>query len=59
MAVIIDASGKLYRPFSYEREDVFEASVLELADQIFGPSTIYIPVKRRMKGNDIITIPDG
>ena len=30
-----------------------------MSDFIFGPSTIYIDVKKRMTGHDIITIPDG
>jgi hypothetical protein len=59
MAVIIDRDGKLYRPFSYEKEEPFEASVVALADQIFGTSTIYINVKKKMTGNEIVTIPDG
>lgn len=59
MAVILDSSGKLYKPFTYEKEEPFEASVIALADQIFGPSSIYINVKRKMSGNEIVTIPDG
>lgn len=59
MPIIVDGNGKLYRPYNYEKEEEFEASVVSLADQIFGPSTIYINVKKRIPGNDFITIPDG
>ena len=59
MAVIIDQKGCIYRPSVYEKEAEFEAAVVRLADQIFGTSTIYVNVKRRVSGNDIVTIPDG
>ena len=59
MPVITDTGGSLYRPYSYSGEKEFEASVVALADQIFGPSTIYIDVKKKIKGNDIVSIPDG
>src|SRR2546421_6614197 len=59
MSAIMDANGRLFRPYSYEKEQEFEASVVSLADRIFGPSTIYLDVKKRVSGNDIVTIPDG
>lgn len=59
MAVITDTSGKLYEPVGFEREDEFEKCVVSLADRIFGQSTIYVDVKKRMHGNGIIGIPDG
>ncbi len=59
MPVITDEHGNLYRPSAYENEGDFEASVVELADQVFGPSTIYVDIKRRLKGKDIVSIPDG
>jgi len=58
MSAIIDTAGRLFRPYTYEKEHEFEQSVVALADQIFGPSTIYVNVKKRV-GNDIVTIPDG
>lgn len=59
MTIIIDAEGNLFQPHVYENEAEFERSVINLADQIFGPSTIYIDVKKRVAGNEIISIPDG
>jgi hypothetical protein len=59
MPVVSDEQRTLYRPSAYENEGDFEASVVDLADQIFGPSTIYVDIKRRVKGNDIVSIPDG
>ena len=58
MPVMIDKNKTLYKTFIYEKEVDFETTVVEMADLIFGPSTIYIDVKKRMKGNDIISIPD-
>ena len=59
MAIILDKAGGLYRPFSFDNEKQFEAKVVELADRIFGPSSIYVDVKKRIKGSDIVSIPDG
>lgn len=59
MPVITDSSGKLYRQISYAKEAEFERAVVASADQIFGSSSIYINVKKKMKGNDIVSIPDG
>jgi len=59
MPVILDKKGNLFRPFNFKKESDFEAIVVELADQIFGASTIYIDKKKGLKGSDILTIPDG
>src|SRR5438309_1394725 len=59
MAIILDKAGCLFRPFTFDNEKQFEAKVGELADRIFGPSSIYIDVKRRIKGSEIVSIPDG
>ncbi len=59
MPVIFDSSDNLYSPVKYQKEATFEKTVVDLADQIFGTSTIYVDVKKRVTGNDIITIPDG
>ncbi|MFZ3323725.1 MAG: hypothetical protein WA190_15235 [Usitatibacter sp.] len=58
MAVILGLGGQVFSPHAYANEASFEADVVRLADQIFGPSTIYVDVKKRI-GNDIVTIPDG
>src|SRR2546429_2743849 len=59
MAMILDKSGVLYRPFRFDSERQFEPKVVELSDRIFGPSSIYVNVKRRIRGGDIVSIPDG
>jgi hypothetical protein len=58
VAVILLPNGTPSRPHTYEREAEFEADVVRLADYIFGSSSIYLDVKKRM-GSDIVTIPDG
>ena len=59
MSVVLDRSKSIYRPFTFEDEGQFENKVIELADQIFGPASIYVDVKKRIKGADIVSIPDG
>ena len=59
MAVIVSSDGKLYEQVSFDLEEDFEKCVVSLADRIFGQSTIYVDVKKRMHGNGIISIPDG
>lgn len=58
MPVILNAKSQVFRPYTYESEAEFEADVVKLADQIFGQSSLYVDIKKRV-GNDIITIPDG
>jgi len=59
MPLIFDKDRNLYRLHSFETEAEFEARIVSLADQIFGPSTIYVDVKKKIKGGDIVSIPDG
>src|SRR5437762_2278970 len=59
MALVYTQDSRVFRPYSYRNEKEFEEAVVSLADQIFGPSTIYVDVKRRVSGNSIVTIPDG
>lgn len=59
MPAIIDKKGIIYKTFIYEYEDNFEVDVFNLADQIFGESSIYIDIKKKIKGKDINSIPDG
>jgi len=58
MPIVLNAKGQVFRPYAYENEAEFEADVVRLAEQIFGQSSIYIDIKKRV-GNDIVTIPDG
>ncbi|MDP1677168.1 MAG: hypothetical protein Q8L88_09900 [Bacteroidota bacterium] len=57
MPILIDKTT--YNLFSYDNEADFENCVEQLADHIFGNSTIYISKKKRMKGSEIISIPDA
>jgi hypothetical protein len=59
MAVLLDGNGCLYHPEPFSNEADFEKSVVALADEIFGPSSIYVDVKKRVRGKEIVTIPDG
>jgi hypothetical protein len=59
MPIIFDSYKNLYSPIKYQKEETFEKTVVDLSDQIFGTSTIYVDVKKWVTGNDIITIPDG
>jgi hypothetical protein len=44
---------------SFNIESDFEKVVTDLSDQIFGPNTIYLNIKKKIKGNNIGVIPDG
>jgi len=59
MPVVTDSSRRVFNQVTYDLESKLEADVVALADRIFGCSTIYVDVKKKMKGGDIITIPDG
>ncbi len=59
MAVIIDRDGTMFRPYFYGSEKEFEVTVISLADELFGSSSLYVDIKKRVKGNDVISIPDG
>jgi hypothetical protein len=57
--MFVDISGTLFKPYQFNLEVDFETCVVELADQIFGPDTIYIDKKKRVGKKDILSIPDG
>lgn len=48
-----------FRPYQFAREDEFEAEVVNLADEIFGEQTIYLDIKKKLKGDEFDIIPDG
>lgn len=58
MPIILNAVGNAYRPHVYQNEAAFEKDVVVLADQIFGSTSIYLSIKKKV-GSDIVTIPDG
>ncbi len=59
MPVICETPNELFYETVFTLERDFERLVVEFADAIFGPDTIYIDIKKRVKGHDIISIPDA
>jgi hypothetical protein len=56
---ISDATGRIYRSVSWSKEADFEQCVVEQADGLFGPTSIFLPIKHRVRKGAIVTIPDG
>lgn len=48
-----------FEKITFTNEADFEKAVSELADQLFGANTIYLNIKKKIKGNNIGVIPDG
>jgi len=55
----MDKNQKTYNLVRLTSEDKFEEIVHDLADKIFGLSSIYIPIKKRIGRENLVTIPDG
>lgn len=53
------SNNKTFNLFHFKTEAEFEKLVENLADNIFGTSSIYISKKKRIKGSEIISIPDA
>lgn len=51
--------GKIFTLCEYSKESDFELDIIKHAKEIFGPKSLYIDIKRRIKKDSIITIPDG
>ncbi|MEX2336208.1 MAG: hypothetical protein WD555_02940 [Fulvivirga sp.] len=51
-------SGQTYAYYEYRTEKEFEQIIVQQAPHIFGSSSIYIDIKKRI-GDSVITIPDG
>ncbi|GAG26723.1 unnamed protein product [marine sediment metagenome] len=51
--------GKVFTFYEYSRESDFERDVIEHSKEIFGPKSLYIDIKKKIKKDNIITIPDG
>ena len=49
----------IYSTYSFQKEEDFENLVVKLSDHIFGEQTIYVDIKKQIRGNNIVTIPDG
>jgi hypothetical protein len=52
------SDGHTFTPQNYENEKNFEGLIVRFAEQIFGQSSVYIDVKKRI-GKTILSIPDG
>ncbi|MEL7623231.1 MAG: hypothetical protein AAGU12_06540 [Clostridiales bacterium] len=57
MNILIDEM--LYHPHQFTKEEHFEAQVVALADRIFGEQTIYLDIKKKLRGSEFSIIPDG
>jgi len=51
--------GKIFTSYEYSKESNFELDIIKHAKEIFGPKTFYIDIKKKIKRDNIITIPDG
>jgi hypothetical protein len=50
---------KLFNMYEYSDEGEFERNVIQHANEIFGPNSVYIDIKKRIGEDNILTIPDG
>lgn len=57
--LILDDKKRQFTPVRYSSEANFEQLVKSLSDSIFGTSTLYLDVKKRIKKNEIISVPGG
>tara|TARA_B110001454_G_scaffold101549_1_gene95916 strand:- start:14258 stop:15277 length:1020 start_codon:yes stop_codon:yes gene_type:complete len=58
--IIFNPKDKIiYQQYEHSSEESFEKIVVALSLEIFGRESIYVDIKKRVKGGDIITIPDG
>lgn len=53
------ANNKIYTLFDYLKEDEFERVIVAHSKELFGENSIYVDVKKKIKNNNIATIPDG
>ena len=51
--------GEVFTFYEYSKESDFERDVIEHSKEIFGPKFLYIDIKKKIKKDNIITIPDG
>ena len=43
----------------FHEESDFELDIIKHAKEIFGPKSFYIDIKKKIKKDNIVTIPDG
>jgi predicted DNA binding CopG/RHH family protein len=51
--------GKVFTFYEYSKESDFERDIIEHSKEVFGPKSLYIDIKKKIKKDNIITIPDG
>jgi len=51
--------GKVFTSYEYSKESDFEVDIIKHAKEIFGPKSFYIDIKKKIKKDNIVTIPDG
>lgn len=56
---ICDSSGRTYRQLGWGKEADLEACLVAHSDKIFGSTSVFLPIKHRVKRGSIVTIPDG
>lgn len=60
MPILFDPKSRdTYQIYEHSKESSFEEVVIHLSSEIFGQESIYVDVKKKVKGGDITTIPDG
>ena len=52
-------NDKIFLLYEYSDEKEFESDVIQHANEIFGPKSVYIDIKKRIGEDNILTIPDG
>lgn len=55
----IISNAKTFNLHEYAEEKEFEQHVVKQAREIFGPSSLYIDIKKRIGEDNILSIPDG
>lgn len=60
MYKLINEDGKIYKEYTYAKEEEFEKVIVENSEKIFGENAIYFDVKKKIgKSNQGASIPDG
>lgn len=52
-------NGQIFDYYEYASEAVFERDVMAHSRNIFGPESLNIDVKKKIRNNNIVSIPDG
>lgn len=52
-------NDKIFTLCEYSKESEFEKTIIQHTNEIFGPKSVYIDVKKRIGEDNILSIPDG